>query len=204
MGIAFCDTHFGEIHPNTLLMGKDLIQMVPEELIITKIYVIRGQKVMIDRDLAELYGIETRRLKEQVKRNILRFPADFMFELTIEEMDNWRSQPGTSNREKMGLRIQPFAFTEHGVLMLASILKSERAALVNIWIVRVFVKMRMLLATHKDIIAALKKIEFRISEHDDKILLLLDYIKQFEIQKQKEKKVKDRPRIGFKRQNEKE
>ena len=137
---------------------------------------------MIDRDLAELYGIATRRLKEQVKRNILRFPADFMFELTIEEMDNWRSQPGISNRGKMGLRIQPFAFTEHGVLMLASILKSERAALVNIWIIRVFVKMRMFLATHKEILAALEKIEFRISEHDDKILLLLDYIKQFEIQ----------------------
>jgi len=185
-------------------MDKELIQMIPEELIVTKIYVIRGQKVMIDRDLAELYGIETRRLKEQVKRNIQRFQADFMFELTIEEMDNWRSQPGTSNREKMGLRIQPYAFTKHGVLMLASILKSERAALVNIWIVRVFVKMRMFLATHQEILSALEKIEARISEHDDKIFLLLDYIRQFESQKKEEQKLKDRRRIGFKRLNEKE
>jgi hypothetical protein len=185
-------------------MEKELIQMIPEELIITKIYIIRGQKVMIDRDLAELYGIETRRLKEQVRRNIRRFPVDFMFELTLEEMDNWRSQPDVSKREKMGLRIQPYAFTEHGVLMLASILKSEQAALVNIWIVRVFIKMRMLISTHRELISAMEKIEARVSEHDNKIFLLLDYIRQFESQKFEEQQLKNRRRIGFKRQNEKE
>ena len=185
-------------------MDKELIQMIPEELIITKIYVIRGQKVMIDRDLAELYGIETRRLKEQVRRNPQRFPIDFMFELTSEEMENWRNQPDVSNREKMGLRIQPYAFTEHGVLMLASILKSERAALVNIWIVRVFVKMRMFLSTHQEIVSAMEKIEARVSEHDDQIYLLLDYIRQFELQKSEEQQLKNRRRIGFKRRNEKD
>jgi hypothetical protein len=183
-------------------MGKELIQMIPEEQIITKIYMIRGQKVMLDKDLADLYGIETRRLKEQVKRNIQRFPEDFMFELAIAEMENWRSQFGTSNREKMGLRIQPFAFTEHGVLMLASILKSERAAFVNIWIVRAFVKMRMFLSTHQEILSAMEKIENRISGHNDKILLLFEYIRQLESQKQEEKELKDRTRIGFKRKEE--
>jgi len=84
-------------------------------------------KVMLDRDLAELYGVETRRLKEQVRRNIERFPEDFMFELTQEELKNWRSQFATSNQDVMGLRVKPFAFSEHGILMLSSVLKSERA-----------------------------------------------------------------------------
>jgi len=94
--------------------------IVSVEAIAGKIYLIRGLKVMLDRDLAELYGIETKRLKEQVRRNIERFPEDFMFELTQEELKNWRSQFATSNQYIMGLRIPPFAFTEHGVLMLSS------------------------------------------------------------------------------------
>ncbi|MFC1857314.1 ORF6N domain-containing protein [Thermodesulfobacteriota bacterium] len=106
--------------------------LVPVESIVGKIYFIRGIKVMLDRDLAELYGIETKRLKEQVRRNIERFPEDFMFELTKEELKNWRSQFATINQDIMGLRIPPFAFTEHGVLMLSSVLKSERAVQVNI------------------------------------------------------------------------
>ena len=96
--------------------------MVPEEIIISKIYFIREQKVMLDMDIAELYDVETKRLKRAVRRNIERFPLDFMFELTAKELAKWRSQFGTSNREKMGLRIPPFAFTEHGILMLSSIL----------------------------------------------------------------------------------
>ena len=110
--------------------------LVPIELIASKIYLIRGIKVMLDRDLAELYGVDTKRLKEQVRRNIERFPEDFMFELTKEELENWRSQFATSNRDIMGLRIPPFAFTEHGVLMLSSVLKSERAIQVNIYPVK--------------------------------------------------------------------
>ena len=106
----------------------------------SKIYLIRGQKVMLDRDLAELYDVDTRRLKEAVRRNIDRFPSDFMFEMTSEELENWRSQFATSNSEKMGLRRPPFCFTEQGVAMLSSVLRSRRAVEVNIEIMRAFVQ----------------------------------------------------------------
>lgn len=101
--------------------------LIPDELILSKIYQIRDMNVMLDMDLAELYGVETKQLKRAVRRNINRFPPDFMFELSQKELFNWRSQFGTSNREKMGLRIPPFAFTEYGIIMLASVLNSERA-----------------------------------------------------------------------------
>lgn len=98
---------------------------LPDELIVSKIYLLRGMKVMIDRDLAELYGVETKRLKEAVKRNLERFPDDFMFEMTKEELENWRSQNVTSNSLKMGMRYLPYCFSEQGVAMLSSILKSR-------------------------------------------------------------------------------
>jgi len=101
--------------------------LLPDEVIVSKIYLIRGKKVMLDRDLAELYKVETKQLKRAVRRNIERFPDDFMFELSKEELENWRYQFGTSNIEKFGLRVTPFAFTEYGLLMLASVLNSERA-----------------------------------------------------------------------------
>ena len=126
-----------------------------------KIYFIRGLKVMFDRDLAELYGIETKRLKEQVRRNIERFPEDFMFELTKEELKNWRSQFATSNQYIMGLRIPPFAFTEHGVLMLSSVLKSDLAVQVNIQIMRVFTKLRQMVLDNEDL-AQLYGVETKI------------------------------------------
>ena len=113
-----------------------MTELVPIELIASKIYLIRGIKVMLDRDLAELYSVETKVLKQAVRRNIDRFPADFMFEITKMELENWRSQFVTSKSDKMGLRIPPFAFTEHGVLMLSSVLKSERAIQVNIYPVK--------------------------------------------------------------------
>ena len=106
-------------------MSQNLI--ISEETISDKIYFIRNQKVMLDRDLAKLYSIETKRLKEQVKRNISRFPEDFMFELSKEEFANWRSQIATSNSDKIGLRYAPMAFTEHVVLMLSSVLNSDKA-----------------------------------------------------------------------------
>ena len=115
--------------------------IIPADLISNRIYVIRGQKVMLDRHLAELYEVETKRLKEQVRRNKMRFPEDFMFELTKDELEDWRSQFATSN-DRMGLRVPPFAFTEHGVLMLSSILNSQKAIDVNIQIVRIFTKLR--------------------------------------------------------------
>lgn len=107
-----------------------------------KIYIIRGKQIMLDRDLAELYKVETKRLNEQVKRNSERFPEDFMFQLTKEELEIWKSQNATSNKEIMGLRKLPFAFTEEGTYMLATILKSPIAAQTSIAIVRAFTKLR--------------------------------------------------------------
>jgi hypothetical protein len=123
--------------------------LVPIELIASKIYLIRGIKVMLDKDLAELYGIETKVLKQAVRRNIDRFPADFMFELTRDEFNNLRSQFVTSSWG--GARYLPMAFSEHGVLMLSSVLKSERAVQVNIQIMRTFTKLRAALLDNKDL-----------------------------------------------------
>ena len=127
---------------------KDL---VPVERIVKCIYLIREKKVMMDRDLAELYGVETAQLKRAVKRNIERFPDDFMFELTKQELEDWRCQFGTSNRVKMGLRYLPMVFTEQGVAMLSSVLRSKRAVRVNIQIMRAFTQLRQMLSTHKDL-----------------------------------------------------
>src|SRR5690606_22520237 len=119
---------------------------VAEEVIMNKIYVVRGQKVMIDRDLAVLYGVETKRLKEAVRRNIDRCPEDFMFEMSKEELEGWRTQNATSKEDKQGLRYAPFCCSEQGVTMLSCILNSERAIAVNIQVIRVFSKMREMLS----------------------------------------------------------
>jgi hypothetical protein len=142
------------------------IPVVSEELVISRIYTIRGQKVMLDRDLAELYGVPTKALKQAVRRNAERFPEDFMFELSAEELEHWRSQIVTSNSgDRMGLRYAPFAFTEHGVLMLSSVLNSEAAIAVNIQVIRVFTRMRELLANHKDVLLALEKLRGTVSHN---------------------------------------
>jgi hypothetical protein len=180
-------------------MKKQETTTVPEEIIMGKIYLIRGQKVILDMDLAGLYGVATKQLKRAVRRNISRFPPDFMFELSPEELAGWRSQFGTSNREKMGLRIPPFAFTEHGVLMLASVLNSERSVQVNIRVVRIFTKMRELILTHKDILEKLSQIENKLADHDDKILLVFEYLKQLEQAKQQQDAQSARKLIGFNR-----
>ncbi|MBL7899121.1 MAG: ORF6N domain-containing protein [Crocinitomicaceae bacterium] len=152
---------------------------VPDELLLTKIYLIRGQKVMIDRDLAELYGVQTKVLKQAVKRNIHRFPEDFMFELSDNEAEILRSQFVTSRLNWGGSRYLPMAFTEHGVLMLSSVLKSERAIEVNIRIMRLFTKMREMLMTHKDLQTELEEIRKKMSVQDEKIDLVFDYLTQF-------------------------
>lgn len=172
--------------------------MVPEEIIMNKIYVIRGQKVMIDRDLAELYDVETRILNQAVKRNEKRFPEDFMFRLTQEELENWKSQIVISNKEKMGLRKPPLAFTEQGVAMLSSVLNSDRAIMVNIQIIRVFTKMRELLQTHKEILRKLEEIKIKDIEQDNKIMLIFEYLKQFEEARQQQLDQDNRKRIDFK------
>ena len=124
--------------------------LIPIELIASKIYLIRNVKVMLDRDLAELYGVETKVLKQAVRRNIDRFPTDFMFELTKNEYQSLRSQIATLKRGQHS-KYMPFAFTEHGVLMLSSVLKSDRAVQVNIQIMRTFTKLREALLDNKDL-----------------------------------------------------
>ena len=152
-----------------------MTSLAPVEVITSKIYLIRSIKVMLDRDLAELYGVETKRLKEQVRRNIERFPEDFMFELKKEELTNWRSQFAISNQDIMGLRIPPFAFTEHGVLMLSSVLRSERAVQVNIQIMRAFTQLRKMLSTHEDL---KRKIESMEKKYDEQFQIVFEAIKQ--------------------------
>ena len=173
--------------------------MIPDELVINRIYFIRGQKVMLDRDLAELYGVETKRLKEAVRRNIDRFPEDFMFEMSSRELEDWRTQFATSNSEKMGLRRPPFCFTEQGVAMLSSVLNSETAIRVNIQIIRVFTKMRELLLTHKDILLQLQTIERKLTGHDEDIALIFKYLKQL-----LNPTLPPRNKIGFRRKDEKD
>jgi len=177
----------------------DKMKVLIEEKIINKIYVIRGKKVMIDKDLAELYNVETKVLKQQVKRNIERFPGDFMFELTQEEFNSLRSQFVTSNRG--GTRYMPMVFTEQGVAMLSSVLNSDRAIAVNIQIIRVFTKMREMLETHKDILQRIDQLQRKEIEQDEKIMLIFEYIKQLEKSKQQELDQKNRKQIGYKRSN---
>ena len=138
-----------------------------DKAIISKIKVIRDQKVMLDYDLAKLYGVQTKVLKQSVRRNINRFPADFMFELTKEEFRNLRSQLVTS--KPGGTRYMPMAFTEHGVLMLSSVLRSERAIEMNIQIMRIFTKMRELIFTHQELLVKIGQIERKATDQDEKI-----------------------------------
>jgi phage regulator Rha-like protein len=167
-----------------------------------KIYLIRGKKVMLDRDLAELYVIETKVMKQAVRRNMKRFPSDFMFEMTNEELNNWRSQFVTSNSGKKGLRYPPFCFTELGVIMLASVLNSDRAIQVNIHIVRIFIKMREMLASQEDVYKRLERIEHSLANHDDHILRIFEYLEQMEPTRQLELDQHNRQRIGYKRHDE--
>jgi phage regulator Rha-like protein len=169
-----------------------MTNLIPAENIPGKIFMIRGQKVMVDRDLAELYGVETKQLKRAVRRNIDRFPSDFMFELNKKELEDWRCQIGTSNSIKMGLRHQPMAFTEQGVAMLSSVLNSKRAIDVNIAIMRAFVQMREILATNKEFSAKLEKMEEQLAEHDDQFRLVFEAIKQLLKEEDKPKR-----KIGF-------
>jgi ORF6N domain len=134
--------------------------LIPAERIERGILLIRGQKVMLDRDLAPLYRVATKVLIQAVKRNLLRFPDDFMFQLSADELEKWRSQIVTSNPSaKMGLRRRPYAFTEQGVAMLSSVLRSDRAILVNIEIMRAFVRMRQILAANADLARKLDALE---------------------------------------------
>ena len=140
-----------------------------------EIFFIRGQRVMLDSHLARLYGVPTKRLKEQVRRNIARFPADFMFELNESELHILRSQFAASSITWGGSRYRPFVFTEQGVAMLSTVLNSERAIHVNIEIMRAFVKLREILSTHKDLAAKLEQLE---KKYDSQFKVVFDAIRQ--------------------------
>jgi len=149
--------------------------LVPVEIIANKIFLIRGQKVMLGRDLAGLYGVSTGRLNEQVKRNLKRFPDDFMFQLTGDEFKNWKSQIAMSNSDKMGLRRRPFAFTENGIAMLSGVLNSERAIAVNIQIMRTFTQMRRMMLSYKELKEKIEKME---SKYDKQFRIVFQALKQ--------------------------
>tara|TARA_B110000908_G_C10253199_1_gene453513 strand:+ start:1499 stop:2032 length:534 start_codon:yes stop_codon:yes gene_type:complete len=174
-------------------MNKEIT--IPDEIITNKIYLIRGQKVILDRDLAELYGVETRILKQAVRRNIKRFPKDFMFEMTKEELELWRSQFGTTNQDKKGLRYAPFCFTEQGVTMLSCVLNSERAIEVNIRIIRVFTKLREMLTGNLNLKLEIEEIKKKLTNHSKNIELVFNYLDELI---EKKDNPKPRKQIGYK------
>jgi hypothetical protein len=161
--------------------------LIPNERIEGKIYLIRGKKVMFDRDLAALYGVTTGALNQAVKRNPERFPDDFMFQLTEKEFENLKSQFVTSSWG--GVRKLPFVFTEHGVLMLSSVLKSDRAIQVNIQIVRIFTRLRQLVATNREILAKVEQME---KKYDEQFKVVFEVMKRLLAEEEKPKR-----RIGF-------
>ena len=181
---------------------EELHMLVAEQKILNRIYVVRGEKVMLDRDLAELYGVETKRLKETVKRNIERFPRDFMFEMTVKEFMKWKENTPLSAADKQGLRYAPFCFTEQGVTMLSCILNSKTAIEVNLRVVRVFVKMREFALTHKEILLQLAKLESEVKGSSQDIKNIFIVIKEL-IEKQ-QRPLPPRNRIGFRRAAEKD
>ncbi len=164
--------------------SKKEIITIPNERIISKIFLIRGKKVMIDRDLAELYGVETRSLNQAVKRNSDRFPDDFMFQLNKEETNIWKSQIVMSTADKKGLRKNPLVFTEQGVAMLSSVLNSKKAIMVNIQIIRTFTQLRELLSANKDL---REKIENMEKKYDKQLREIFEAIKYLLVEKTKPK-----------------
>jgi len=173
-------------------MASDkLIKVFTDGEIVEKIYIIRGQKVMMDKDLAEMYGVEAKRLNEAVRRNASRFPGDFMLQLTNAEWENLKTHFATSSWG--GVRKLPYASTEQGVAMLSSVLRSERAIQVNIQIIRVYTKMKQLLLDNKDLWAKIEKIEQALLKKDEEVKAIFKLLKNLLI-----KEEKPRQAIGFK------
>ncbi len=151
--------------------------MLPVERIENRILLIRQQKVMLDSDLAALYGVSTKRLNEQVRRNIERFPEDFMFQLTDKETESLRSQIATSKEGRGGRRYNPYVFTEHGAIMAATVLNSQRAVEMSIYVVRAFVKLRQLLLPYREIAAKFKHLEEKLAIHDGQLIAIVKAIR---------------------------
>jgi hypothetical protein len=179
-------------------MKREEQLIITEDVILSRIYTIRGYRVMIDRDLAVLYQVGTRVLNQAVRRNPQRFPGDFMFQLSQQEFENWKSQIVTSKKEVMGLRKKPLAFTEQGIAMLSSVLNSDLAIQMNIRIIRVFTKVRILLETNQEILHRLLILEKNDEDQEKKIMLILDYLKSFDQMNQEKEASTNRKRIGYK------
>ena len=170
--------------------------IIADELLMNKIYCIRKQKIMLDRDLASIYGVAPTRLREQVKRNKERFPPNFMFRLTDRETAKMVSQNAIPSKQQLG-GFLPYAFTEHGVLMLAAVLRTDKAIQASIRIIEIFVKMREMLAADKNILAQLQLAEKRLTGHDEDIRQLFDYLQDL-----LNPPVQPRNPIGFRRKSE--
>ena len=169
-------------------------EIIPIEEIQQRIFIIRGHRVMIDADLAVLYSVTTKRLNEQVKRNLKRFPSDFMFQLNEEEFENLKSHFATSRWG--GRRYLPYVFTEHGAIMLANVLNSPGAVQASIQVVRAFVKLRELLSTNKELAIKLKQLEGKIEKHDEEIRLIFKAIRKLMATPERKQR-----KIGFKRES---
>jgi hypothetical protein len=177
---------------SSMVSKKTERNLVPQEVLLSKIYLIRNEKVMLDRDLAALYGVKGIRLREQVKRNLNKFPKHFMFQLTKQEVEIMVSQNAIPSKQHLGGTL-PYAFTEHGVLMLANVLKSERAVQVSIKIIELFVKLRQMLVTHTELKLEIEKIKKKLDNHDKNIEVVFKYLDEL-----LEKKEKPRNKIGYK------
>ena len=178
-------------------MSSDKISIIPSEIISSKIYLIRGEKVMLDRDLAELYNVKSIRLREQVKRNTDIFPEHFMFQLTETEVKIMVSQNAIPSKQHLGGAL-PYVFTEHGVLQAANVLKSQRARQMSIRIIEVFVKMRNILTDNLNLRLDIEEIKKKLQSQDKNIELIFNYLDEL-IEKQENPK--PRKQIGFKRTN---
>lgn len=166
--VAICD-----LKRETMSKGQIVRGSVENQILF-----IRGQRVMLDSDLAELYGVTVKRLNEQVKRNRDRFPDDFMFQLTAAEHEALRSQNATSNKGRGGRRYPPYAFTEHGAIMAATVLNSQRAVEMSVFVVRAFVRLRELLGTHKQLAAKVEELERQLETHDETIKQIFEAIRE--------------------------
>jgi len=175
------------------MVKKEGLVVVPDEVVMNKIYFIRNHKVMLDRDLAELYGVKSIRLREQVKRNITKFPEHFMFQLTEIEVEIMVSQNAIPSKSHLGGTL-PFVFTEHGVLMLANVLKSERAVQVSIRIIELFVKLREMLLNNTDLKYEIEKIKRKLDKQDKNMEIVFRYLDEL---LDKKENPKPRAKIGY-------
>jgi hypothetical protein len=176
------------------MMEKAELLHIADEIVMNKIYVIRNQKVMLDRDLAELYGVETKRLKEAVKRNLGRFPEDFMFELSEIEFESLRSQIATSKIGRGGTRFAPMVFTEQGVAMLSSVLNSEKAISVNIQIIRIFTRIRQMLMDNTELRLGIEELKKKTDNNTKNIEIVFQYLDEL---LDKKENIKPRTQIGY-------